>query len=129
MGRPPASQSAADASLGYWRRALSPRCEGDVPNRGFRSSPNARQPRGRGSRDFERRVRNERCISDSSRDLFLCRVRSVATHPMSTNREYAVETDGLTRRFGEFVAVDHVSLRIPKGALYGFLGLNGAGKT
>ena len=43
--------------------------------------------------------------------------------------EYAIETNGLTRRFGDFVAVDDVSLRIPKGQLYGFLGLNGAGKT
>ena len=43
--------------------------------------------------------------------------------------DYAIETDGLTRRFGDFVAVDHVTLRIPKGQLYGFLGLNGAGKT
>src|ERR1700736_7037706 len=37
--------------------------------------------------------------------------------------------DGLTRRFGDFVAVDRVTLAIPKGQLYGFLGLNGAGKT
>jgi ABC-2 type transport system ATP-binding protein len=43
--------------------------------------------------------------------------------------EYAIETDGLTRHFGDFTAVDGVSLRIPKGHLYGFLGLNGAGKT
>jgi ABC-2 type transport system ATP-binding protein len=43
--------------------------------------------------------------------------------------EYAIETGGLTRRFGDFTAVDGVSLRIPKGHLYGFLGLNGAGKT
>jgi ABC-2 type transport system ATP-binding protein len=43
--------------------------------------------------------------------------------------DYAIETDGLTRRFGDFVAVDNVSLKIPKGQLYGFLGLNGAGKT
>jgi ABC-type multidrug transport system ATPase subunit len=43
--------------------------------------------------------------------------------------EYAIETDGLTRRFDDFVAVDRVCLRIPKGQLYGFLGLNGAGKT
>lgn len=42
---------------------------------------------------------------------------------------FAIETDGLTRRFGDFVAVDRVSLKIPKGQLYGFLGLNGAGKT
>jgi ABC-type multidrug transport system ATPase subunit len=48
---------------------------------------------------------------------------------MSPAVEYAVETSGLTRRFGSFVAVDGVSLRIPKGQLYGFLGLNGAGKT
>ncbi|HEV3059298.1 MAG TPA: ABC transporter ATP-binding protein [Vicinamibacterales bacterium] len=48
---------------------------------------------------------------------------------MSEATDYAVETDGLTRRFGAFVAVDRVTLRIPKGQLYGFLGLNGAGKT
>jgi ABC-2 type transport system ATP-binding protein len=43
--------------------------------------------------------------------------------------EYAIETRGLTRRFDDFVAVDGVSLQIPKGHLFGFLGLNGAGKT
>jgi ABC-2 type transport system ATP-binding protein len=42
---------------------------------------------------------------------------------------YAIETDALTRRFGDFTAVDGVTLRIPRGHLYGFLGLNGAGKT
>jgi ABC-2 type transport system ATP-binding protein len=42
---------------------------------------------------------------------------------------WAIETDGLTRRFGDFAAVDGISLRIPKAQLYGFLGLNGAGKT
>jgi ABC-2 type transport system ATP-binding protein len=48
---------------------------------------------------------------------------------MTSAIEYAIETDGLTRCFGDFTAVDGVSLRIPKGHLYGFLGLNGAGKT
>jgi ABC-2 type transport system ATP-binding protein len=48
---------------------------------------------------------------------------------MSAGVNYAVETDGLTRRFGDFTAVDSVTLRVPKGQLYGFLGLNGAGKT
>ena len=43
--------------------------------------------------------------------------------------EFAVEMDGITRRFGDFTAVDGVTLKIPKGRLYGFLGLNGAGKT
>ena len=48
---------------------------------------------------------------------------------MSAPVEYAIEMDSLTRRFGDFVAVDNITLRIPKGQLYGFLGLNGAGKT
>src|SRR5947199_5169760 len=48
---------------------------------------------------------------------------------MSALIEYAIEMEGLTRRFGDFVAVDHVTLKIPKGQIYGFLGLNGAGKT
>ena len=49
--------------------------------------------------------------------------------PMNTSSVDATETNGLTRRFGDFVAVSEVTLRIPKGHLYGFLGLNGAGKT
>src|ERR1700746_2632886 len=43
--------------------------------------------------------------------------------------DYALEIDGLTRRFGSLVAVNGVSLRVRKGQLYGFLGLNAAGKT
>jgi ribosome-dependent ATPase len=41
----------------------------------------------------------------------------------------AIEADGLTRRFGDFVAVDHVSFRIGRGEIFGFLGSNGSGKT
>ena len=41
----------------------------------------------------------------------------------------ALEIEGLTRRFGSLVAVNGVSLRVRKGQLYGFLGLNAAGKT
>lgn len=48
---------------------------------------------------------------------------------MTAGLEYAIEMEGLTRRFGDFTAVDSMTLRIPKGCLYGFLGLNGAGKT
>jgi ABC-2 type transport system ATP-binding protein len=41
----------------------------------------------------------------------------------------AVLTEGLTKRFGAFTAVDHVDLRVEAGELYGFLGPNGAGKS
>jgi len=43
--------------------------------------------------------------------------------------DYAVETHGLTRRFGKFTAVDGIDLRIPRGKIYGFLGPNGSGKS
>ncbi|MGE0827957.1 MAG: ABC transporter ATP-binding protein [Hyphomonadaceae bacterium] len=41
----------------------------------------------------------------------------------------AIDVRGLTKRFGATVAVDDVSLKVPKGAIYGFLGPNGSGKT
>jgi ABC-2 type transport system ATP-binding protein len=45
------------------------------------------------------------------------------------NVTYAVETDNLTRRFGDFVAVDRVTLQVAPGEVFGFLGPNGSGKT
>ena len=40
-----------------------------------------------------------------------------------------IELSGLTRRFGEFVAVNDLSLHVPKGVIFGFLGPNGSGKS
>jgi ABC-2 type transport system ATP-binding protein len=42
---------------------------------------------------------------------------------------FAVETRALVKRFGDFVAVDHVSLEVKRGEIFGFLGPNGAGKS
>jgi len=42
---------------------------------------------------------------------------------------YAIEVDGLTRRFGEVTAVDGVSFHVEAGEVFGFMGHNGAGKT
>ncbi len=43
--------------------------------------------------------------------------------------QWAVETHGLTKRFGDNVAVDDVELLVPRGCAFGYLGPNGAGKT
>lgn len=43
--------------------------------------------------------------------------------------ELSIETTGLTKRFGQQMAVDGVDLAVPKGAVFGFLGPNGSGKT
>jgi ABC-type multidrug transport system, ATPase component len=43
--------------------------------------------------------------------------------------EIAIEAQDLTMRFGDFVAVDHVNFRIPRGEIFGFLGSNGCGKS
>ncbi|MCK9261902.1 MAG: ribosome-associated ATPase/putative transporter RbbA [Azoarcus sp.] len=42
---------------------------------------------------------------------------------------WVIEAEGLTERFGDFTAVDHVSFRIGEGEIFGFLGSNGCGKT
>lgn len=40
-----------------------------------------------------------------------------------------IETENLTKRFGTFTAVDHISFEVDEGEIFGFLGANGAGKT
>ena len=40
-----------------------------------------------------------------------------------------IRLEGITKHYGSFVAVDHISLEVPRGVLYGCLGPNGAGKT
>jgi len=40
-----------------------------------------------------------------------------------------IECERLTKRFGTFTAVDHVSFKIGKGSIFGFLGPNGSGKS
>lgn len=43
--------------------------------------------------------------------------------------EYVLETAGLKKQYGHFTALNDVSMHIPRGAIYGFVGKNGAGKT
>jgi ABC-2 type transport system ATP-binding protein len=57
-----------------------------------------------------------------TRRVGLVRLRGMAD-------DFIIETVDLTKRFGERVAVDHVTLRVPRGTAFGFLGHNGAGKT
>ncbi len=48
---------------------------------------------------------------------------------MDTLTDFAIQTSGLVKRFGDFTAVDSVDLRVRRGEIYGFLGPNGSGKT
>ena len=43
--------------------------------------------------------------------------------------ETVVQLDGVTRRFGSTTALDDVSLQVPRGTVFGLVGVNGAGKT
>lgn len=54
----------------------------------------------------------------------------VAIPPLQADDgDIAIEAQGLTMRFGDFTAVDHVSFRIRRGEIFGFLGSNGCGKS
>jgi ABC-type multidrug transport system ATPase subunit len=54
---------------------------------------------------------------------------SDAANGPAAHSQWAVETHGLTKRFGENVAVNDVELLVPRGCAFGYLGPNGAGKT
>jgi len=44
-------------------------------------------------------------------------------------REIVIKADGLTKKFGDFIATNGISFEVAKGEIFGFLGANGAGKT
>jgi len=48
---------------------------------------------------------------------------------VNASAEMAIKVEGLTKRFGDKAVVDHFSMEVPKGTIYGFLGPNGSGKT
>ena len=50
-------------------------------------------------------------------------------HPPSGGGAAVVEVDDLVKRFGDFIAVDHISFQVARGEIFGLLGPNGAGKT
>jgi ABC-2 type transport system ATP-binding protein len=54
---------------------------------------------------------------------------TAVAEPRGNGADAAVEVHDLTRTFGAFTAVDHVSFRVERGEVFGFLGPNGAGKT
>ena len=56
--------------------------------------------------------------------------QSVVMPPLQVDdADVAIEAQGLTMRFGDFTAVDHVNFRIRRGEIFGFLGSNGCGKS
>ncbi len=59
-----------------------------------------------------------------NRPTWVTRLREV-----KAMENYAIETKGLTKRYGRVTALDHLDLQVSEGALFGFIGPNGAGKT
>src|SRR3982751_2191342 len=59
----------------------------------------------------------------------VCEVPRCARDDTAAMRDVMIECDALTKRFGNFTAVDHVSFSVGKGSIFGFLGPNGSGKS
>jgi ABC-2 type transport system ATP-binding protein len=59
----------------------------------------------------------------------LPRQREQAKDTPSRNGSLAIDVEDLTKRFGDKTVVDHFSMQVPRGQIYGFLGPNGSGKT
>ena len=57
------------------------------------------------------------------------RTIKIKPRPVTESSAVAIKAENLTQRFGNFVAVDHVSFVIERGEIFGFLGSNGCGKT
>ena len=94
--------------------------------------------RRQGDRDGRAEEISKRPAEDTLEEAFIALLPAEKREPASGGRVRpraeeagppAIEADGLTRRFGNFVAVDHVSFRIGRGEIFGFLGSNGCGKS
>ena len=57
------------------------------------------------------------------------KVRLPFRQQQAIDTPYSIQVEGLTKCFGEFTAVNHISFEVRKGEIFGFLGANGAGKT
>ena len=64
-----------------------------------------------------------RVIPPALEDVFISLYRS------QTMTEPVISVENLTRRFGDFVAVDHINFEVSAGEVVGYLGPNGSGKT
>jgi ABC-2 type transport system ATP-binding protein len=56
-------------------------------------------------------------------------MNDATSHTAELAAETVIQIEGVTRRFGATTALDDVSLRVPRGAVFGLVGVNGAGKT
>ena len=103
-------------------------CASAIP--GQHGSPTAAMKRGedKTKRRETRRRRGEAAVKSPGASLAGMTSRT-ATRAPSPSEPPAIRTDGLTRTFGSFTAVESLNLEIPVGIVYGLLGPNGAGKS
>ena len=123
----PRAASAQGSGLG-----LAPRTAAAFPG-GLRGARRGRRRRARRGPGRGRGACRPRAASapepGEAAEASRPRAGCTAGLPGGSAAGWAVETHGLTKRFGPNAAVDHVELLVPRGSAFGYLGPNGAGKT
>src|SRR5215213_4228841 len=66
---------------------------------------------------------------DTTYALRITHYRDIGRKPINMTTEHVIETTGLRKVYGPKVAVDDLTLQVPRGEVFGFLGPNGAGKS
>lgn len=68
-------------------------------------------------------------LGERAKSIEIFFMKAYSEIAVATQNDFSISADKLTKRFGDFIAVNEISFKVKRGEIFGFLGANGAGKT